>query len=75
MEELISQNFDEYKNKVIDLGKNPSKLLNIKKKIRKNVIHSPLFNSKSYTKNLEKAFIQIYEVKKKKLQAEDLRIN
>lgn len=75
MEELISQNFDEYKNKAIDLGKNPSKLLNIKKKIRKNVIHSPLFNSKSYTKNLEKAFSQIYQVKKNKLKTEDIIIH
>ncbi len=75
MEELISKNFDEYKNKAIDLGKNPNKLLNIKKKIRKNIIHSPLFNSKSYTKNLEKSFSQIYQVKKNKLTAEDLRIN
>ena len=75
MEELISQNFDEYKNKAIDLGKNPSKLLNIKKKIRKNIIQSPLFNSKSYTKNLEKAFSQIYRVKKNKLKTEDIIIH
>ena len=75
MEELISKNFDEYKNKAIDLGKNPDKLLSIKKKIKKNIIQKPLFNSKFYTKNLEKAFSEIYRIKKSKLQAEDLRIN
>jgi len=75
MEELISKNFDEYKDKAIDLGKNPDKLLSIKKKIKKNIIQKPLFNSKFYTKNLEKAFSEIYRIKKSKLQAEDLRIN
>ena len=75
LKELICKDFDEYKNKAINLGKNPEKLLNLKKKIKSNIIQRPLFNSKSYTKNLEKAFVQIYEVKKKKLQAEDLKIN
>ena len=75
LKELICKDFDEYKNKAINLGKNPEKLLNLKKKIKNNIVEKPLFNSKSYTKNLEKAFSQIYEVKKKKLQAEDLRIN
>ena len=75
MEELISKNFDEYKNKAIDLGKNPDKLLSIKKKIKKSIIQKPLFDSKFYTKNLEKAFSEIYRIKKSQLQPEDLRIN
>ena len=75
LKELISLNYDEYKNKAIDLGKNPHKLLNLKKKIKSNIFKKPLFNSKLYTKNLEKAFIQIYEIKKNNLHAEDLRID
>ena len=52
LKELICKDFDEYKNKAINLGKNPEKLLNLKKKIKSNIIKKPLFNSKSYTKNL-----------------------
>jgi len=74
MEELISKNLDEYKSKAIALGKNPKKLLNIKKKIKNNNISKTLFNSKIYTQNLEKAFNQIYEIKKNKLQNKDLVI-
>ena len=74
MEELISKNLDEYKSKAIDLGKNPKKLLNIKKKIKNNNINKTLFNSKIYTQNLEKAFNQIYEIKKNKLKNKDLVI-
>ena len=74
MEELISKNLDEYKSKAIALGKNPKKLLNIKKKIKNNNINKNFFNSKIYTQNLEKAFNQIYEIKKNKLQNKDLVI-
>jgi len=74
MEELISKNLDEYKSKAIDLGKNPKKILNIKKKIKNNNTSKTLFNSKIYTQNLEKAFNQIYEIKKNKLKNKDLVI-
>ena len=75
MGELITENLNEYKDKAIYLGKNPNKLLNIKKKIKKNNMRKSLFDSKTYTKDLEKAFNQIYKAKKNKLQNEDLRVN
>jgi protein O-GlcNAc transferase len=75
MGELIAENLNEYKDKAIYLGKNLNKLLNIKKKIKKNNMRKSLFDSKTYTKDLEKAFSQIYKTKKNKLQNEDLRVN
>ena len=75
LNELISNNFDEYKNKAINLGKNPDKLLNIKEKLKNNKTQKSLFDTKTYTKNLEKAFTQIYDLKKNKLQNKDLTIN
>ena len=75
LNELISKNFDEYKNKAINLGKNLEKLLNIKEKIKNNKTRKSLFDTKTYTKNLEKAFTQIYNLKKNKLQNKDLTIN
>jgi protein O-GlcNAc transferase len=75
MGELIAENLTEYKDKAIYLGKNLDKLLNIKKKIKNNNMGKSLFDSKTYTKDLEKAFIQIYKTKKNKLQNEDLRVN
>jgi predicted O-linked N-acetylglucosamine transferase (SPINDLY family) len=75
MGELIAENLTEYKDKAIYLGKNLDKLLNIKKKIKNNNMEKSLFDSKTYTKDLEKAFSQIYKTKKNKLQNEDLRVN
>jgi len=75
MEELIAENLTEYKDKAIYLGKNIDKLLNIKKKIKNNNMEKSLFDSRTYTKDLEKAFNQIYKTKKNKLQNKDLRVN
>jgi predicted O-linked N-acetylglucosamine transferase (SPINDLY family) len=75
MGELIAENLTEYKDKAIYLGKNLDKLLNIKKKIKNNNMEKSLFDSRTYTKDLEKAFNQIYKTKKNKLQNKDLRVN
>ena len=75
MGELIAENLTEYKDKAIYLGKNIDKLLNIKKKIKNNNMEKSLFDSRTYTKDLEKAFNQIYKTKKNKLQNKDLRVN
>ena len=47
---------------------------NIKKKLKKNYLKESLFNSKLYTKNLENAFIKIYENKKNNLKLKDIYI-
>ena len=75
MGELIAENLTEYKDKAIYLGKNLDKLLNIKKKIKNNNMEKSLFDSRTYTKDLEKAFSQIHKTKKNKLQNKDLRVN
>lgn len=61
MPELITSNLKNYQSLAVELSKNNNKLLSIRKKLKKNVISSHLFNSKQFTKNLEKAFTQIYQ--------------
>ncbi len=73
--ELICENLTEYENKAIELGKNHEELLNIKEKIKNNKIQKSLFDTKTYTKNLEEAFTAIYDLKKNKLEKKDLTIN
>ena len=74
MKELITKNYSEYFDKAVDLGNNFFKVAAIKKKIKKNYFKESLFNSKLYTKNLENAFIKIYEDKKKNLKLKDIYI-
>ena len=74
MGELITTNYSEYFDKAVDLGNNSFKIADIKKKLKKNYLKESLFNSKLYTKNLENAFIKIYENKKNNLELRDIYI-
>ena len=60
MNELITKDDDEYKKLILKLSNDKNKLLKIKEKINKNILTKPLFNSKLYTENLEKAYHQVY---------------
>ena len=59
--ELITKTDEEYKKLIIDLSNNQHKLLKIKNKIINNISTEPLFNSKLYTENIEKAYKTTYE--------------
>ena len=67
LSELISSSSNEYHNLVCDLIINKVKLLNIKNKLKENKLKKTLFNSEEYTKNLERAYMETYENKLKKL--------
>ena len=53
LEDLIAYSIDEYKQKVIFYSKNPSEIKNIKSKLSKLKKDGKLFNTKTFTKNLE----------------------
>jgi predicted O-linked N-acetylglucosamine transferase (SPINDLY family) len=59
MPELIAKSINEYESTAIDLARNPSKLVELKKKLLENKARSTLFDSKTYTKNLELAYKEI----------------
>ena len=58
LDELITKSFSEYEKFANDFCNNPDVLKKIKEKIKKNVTKSKLFNSKIFTKNLEKGYIR-----------------
>jgi predicted O-linked N-acetylglucosamine transferase (SPINDLY family) len=66
--ELITTNQEEYEALAIDLANNPQKLLNIKKKLVKNSLSSPLFDTPLFTKNLEAAYVKMMEQYQSDLQ-------
>jgi protein O-GlcNAc transferase len=59
--ELITDSLESYEKLAVELALNPEKLTNIKKKLKNNIKTSELFNTSLYTKNLEKAYKQIYD--------------
>lgn len=54
--ELITDSLDEYKCLAIELATKPAKLDDIRKKLIKNRLTTPLFDTERFTRNLEKAY-------------------
>ena len=61
LSDLITFSMDEYINRAVYFGNNPHELAKVKDRLNKNKFSYPLFNSKLYTKNLEKVFIELYK--------------
>ena len=59
--ELITTSEEEYESLALSLATNPEKLAKIKKKLAGNRNSAPLFDTQTYTKNLEKAYTQAYQ--------------
>jgi protein O-GlcNAc transferase len=58
--ELITSSKEEYEALALKLASNPDQLHDIRGKLAKKRISSPLFDTATYTKNLEKAYKQVY---------------
>ncbi len=74
MSELVTHTKNEYENLILDLSKNYKKLNEIKNKLNKNRLARPFFDTKIYTKNLEKAYKNIYEKNLKNNSVENIEI-
>jgi predicted O-linked N-acetylglucosamine transferase (SPINDLY family) len=59
--ELITSTQEEYETLAIELAMNPNKLADIKLKLAKNRLTTPLFNTPLFTKNIEAAYIKMME--------------
>jgi predicted O-linked N-acetylglucosamine transferase (SPINDLY family) len=58
--ELITNTQEEYEALAIELALNPHKLADIKVKLAKNRLATPLFDTPLFAKNLENAYIEMH---------------
>ena len=56
LSDLVAKDDKEYLDLATEIGNNSEKLLHFKKLVNENFDKKPLFDTKSFTKNLEKAF-------------------
>ena len=73
--ELITSTQDAYEALAIELATNSKKLVDIKLKLANNRLTTPLFDTPLFTKNLEAAYIKMYERYQAGLETEHLVIN
>jgi len=66
--EMITTTIEEYESLAIELATNPKKYEFIKKKLVSNLPNAPLFDTVKFTKNLESAFLSIYNRHRKNLE-------
>ena len=72
--ELITENYEEYKNLAIELAANHSKLEILKNKLERNLKTSTLFDSPRITKHIENAYTKAYERYQADLQPDHIFI-
>jgi len=59
--ELITRTQEEYESLAIELATNPDRLSRIRRKLERNRLTAPLFDTKLFTRHMEDAYTQIYE--------------
>ena len=59
--ELITTTQEDYETLAVELALNPDKLAEVKQKLAKNRLTTPLFDIDYFTKHIEAAYAQMYE--------------
>ena len=75
LNELITYTEKEYESTAIKLATDKKFMNNIKNKLNKNKLSKPLFDIKLFTKHIESAYINIYELNKNNLPIKNIEIN
>ena len=73
--ELITNTQEEYEALAIELAMNPQKLRDIKLKLARNRLTTPLFDTPLFTKNLETTYIKMVERYQANLQPDHIVIS
>ncbi len=73
--ELITNTQEDFEAMAIELATNPKKLAELKLKLANNRLTTPLFDTPLFTKNLEAAYLQMYERYQQDLEPDHFFIN
>ena len=59
--EMVTSSQEEYESLAIELANNPNKFSKIKTKLKENLSTAPLYDTAKFTKNIESAYMVMYE--------------
>jgi predicted O-linked N-acetylglucosamine transferase (SPINDLY family) len=60
--ELVTNSLEEYENLALRLARSPDELTGIRKKLRENLVASPLYDTRTYCRNLEAAYQSMWKL-------------
>lgn len=72
--ELITDNYQDYQTKAIELAIQPEQLQGLKHRLAKNRLRSPLFNTRLFAHHIEAAYEAIYDRHQRGLAPEMIEI-
>jgi protein O-GlcNAc transferase len=75
LSELITTTVEQYEAIAVALATDPARLALLKDKLNENRLTTPLFDCELFTRDLEQAFMQIYERYQQGLSAMDLDLS
>jgi protein O-GlcNAc transferase len=60
--ELIVERLEDYESRAVELATNPEKLSEVRQKVWKNRLNTPLFDTPRFVKNLERAYREMWKI-------------
>ena len=72
--ELVTKTQEKYETLAVELATDSLKFKTIKEKLNKNLALSPLYNTPLYAKQIEAAYLEMYERYQKKLEPEHIYV-
>jgi predicted O-linked N-acetylglucosamine transferase (SPINDLY family) len=75
LSELVTKTLTEYEALAIELAKNPVKLKRIRNTLESNRLNMPLFDTPRFVKNIESAYLKMYERYLNELQPDHIFIS
>lgn len=59
--EMITHSLEEYENMALQLAREPDRLESLRRNLQENLSKSPLYDTSRYCRNLEAAYVAMYE--------------
>ena len=59
--ELVTPKWEQYEAMAIELAMHPGRLSDIRDRLDRNRLTTPLFDTQAFTRHLENAFLQMYQ--------------
>jgi protein O-GlcNAc transferase len=74
MNALVAENLHEYETLAVELGRNPIALTRLKKRLQKNILRVPLFDTPRFVRHIEAAYSEMWQRWQSGKSKNDIRV-